>query len=147
MENNFIAHLFKELELIEYWGTGIQRIKDLCVGVSKKEPLIAEKNDFFDVEFFRSYKSLSNNVPDNVPDNVPNNVPNNVPDNIEVKSSDRIGTLISLMTENSHITIAQLAKVFSVNEKTIKRDIEKLKNEGIVERVGSTKSGYWKVTI
>jgi len=29
---------------------------------------------------------------------------------------------------------------------TIKRDIEKLKANGLIERVGADKGGYWKIT-
>jgi len=33
-----------------------------------------------------------------------------------------------------------------VTEKTIKRDIEKLKKEGKLNRIGPDKGGYWDVT-
>ncbi|MDR2584506.1 MAG: HTH domain-containing protein [Fibromonadaceae bacterium] len=32
-----------------------------------------------------------------------------------------------------------------VTKRTILRDIEKLKNENSLERIGSEKGGYWKV--
>ncbi|MEY8701653.1 RNA-binding domain-containing protein [Francisella philomiragia] len=51
--NKVVANVFKELGLIEQWGSGINRIKKICETNSLKEPKIAEQNDFVDVEFFR----------------------------------------------------------------------------------------------
>ena len=38
---------------IEQWGSGISRIKRLCLEAGLKEPQIKEHNDFVDVEFYR----------------------------------------------------------------------------------------------
>ncbi|WP_208123282.1 RNA-binding domain-containing protein [Facilibium subflavum] len=51
--NKVVANIFKELGLIEQWGSGINRIKKICETNSLKEPKIEEQNDFVDVEFFR----------------------------------------------------------------------------------------------
>ena len=46
---------------------------------------------------------------------------------------------------NGKITIPEIGKELKVNEKTIKRDIEKLKESGKVKRVGPDKGGHWEV--
>lgn len=51
--NKVIANVFKELGLIEQWGSGINRIKTICKENELKDPKIEEQNDFVDVEFFR----------------------------------------------------------------------------------------------
>jgi Fic family protein len=71
-------------------------------------------------------------------ENVPKNVTNNVP-------KDRIDMIVNKMRENSSITIKELAESLNVNEKTIKRDIEKLKEENKVQRVGSARKGIWEI--
>ncbi|WP_321777925.1 Fic family protein [Sulfurimonas sp.] len=70
--------------------------------------------------------------------NVPNDVPENVP-------KDREVSILNLIVGNSKITVKELALKFEVNEKTIKRDLEKLKEENKIKRVGSARSGYWEV--
>jgi len=70
------------------------------------------------------------------------NVPINVPKNVPIK---RLEKILSLITENSSITIEQLAHICEVSDKTIKRDITKLKEQDLLERHGSLKSGYWKL--
>jgi ATP-dependent DNA helicase RecG len=58
--NRVIAHIFKELGLIEQWGSGINRIINACKEQGLPTPKIEEKNDFFDVEIIRP-------VPTNIP--------------------------------------------------------------------------------
>jgi predicted HTH transcriptional regulator len=38
-----------------------------------------------------------------------------------------------------------MANLLGVDERTIYRNMEKLKAAGVIERVGSDKSGYWVV--
>jgi ATP-dependent DNA helicase RecG len=57
--NRVIANVFKELGLIEQWGSGIARIKKSCLDIGLDEPKIEEMNDFVDVEFFRPIVSES----------------------------------------------------------------------------------------
>jgi Fic family protein len=72
--------------------------------------------------------------------NVPNDVPKNVPKEREEK-------IISLVKDNPHITIEQLSIKCNVSDKTIKRDIAKLKKEGVIKREGGAKNGVWIVLI
>lgn len=51
--NKVIARVFKELGLIEQWGSGIGRIKNSCTQAGLQLPKIEEKGDSVDVEIFR----------------------------------------------------------------------------------------------
>ena len=73
-------------------------------------------------------------------ENVPKVVTKNVP-------KERVDVILEKMRENSTITIKALAELLAVNEKTIKRDIEKLKEKGKVKRTGSARRGIWQVVI
>ena len=73
-------------------------------------------------------------------ENVPKVVTKNVP-------KERVDVILENMRENSTITIKALAELLAVNEKTIKRDIEKLKEKGKVKRTGSARRGIWQVVI
>ena len=70
------------------------------------------------------------------------NVPIKVPKNVPIERLDKI---LTLMAQNSSITIDQLAQLCAVSDKTIKRDIAKLKEQGRLQREGSLKSGFWKI--
>ena len=53
--------------------------------------------------------------------------------------------VLALMRKNRHITIYEMMKKLSMSESGIKKVIKKLKDEGAICRVGSPKSGYWKI--
>jgi ATP-dependent DNA helicase RecG len=56
--NRVVANVFKELGLIEQWGSGINRIISACAENELQTPKIAEQNDFFDIEFYRLQPEL-----------------------------------------------------------------------------------------
>src|SRR6056297_295119 len=53
IRNKVIARVFKELNYIEQWGSGIRRIKSSCKARGLKDPEILEKGDFVDVSLYR----------------------------------------------------------------------------------------------
>lgn len=54
-------------------------------------------------------------------------------------------TILRLIDSNPQISMLELARILNVNHKTIKPDFEKLKADGLLERVGPDRGGYWKV--
>ncbi|KLE08932.1 hypothetical protein AF79_07345, partial [Aliarcobacter butzleri L354] len=59
----------------------------------------------------------------------------------------RLDKIIEIISENKDITIVELANKLDVADKTIKRDIVKLKEQNRIIRVGSLKSGHWEVKV
>ncbi|OHE08977.1 MAG: cell filamentation protein Fic [Sulfurimonas sp. RIFOXYD12_FULL_33_39] len=53
--------------------------------------------------------------------------------------------VLALMKEDSKITIYELMEKLSMSESGIKKVIKKLKDEDIISRVGSLKSGHWEI--
>jgi Fic family protein len=72
----------------------------------------------------------------------PEDVSVNVSVNVSVKDK-----IVDIITQFPVITVKEMAKMLSVTERTIYRQIDKLKTDGKIERVGSDKSGYWKVVL
>ena len=64
----------------------------------------------------------------------------NVSVNVSVKNKIK-----EIIAQNPHLSAKEMAKIISVSQRTIHRNIESLKNENLIERVGSSKTGYWKV--
>lgn len=50
------------------------------------------------------------------------------------------------MLFNKYITIPELAELVEITERSVERNIVKLREQEKVERIGSTKSGYWRVS-
>ena len=71
------------------------------------------------------------------------NVPVNVPVNVPLK--DRQKKIIATLSKDPHTSAKTLAEKFGVTEKTIKRDLQLLKQQNLLARIGADKNGYWKV--
>jgi len=53
--------------------------------------------------------------------------------------------IFELITENPKITRIQLSEKLGINPSAIQRHIQKLKGDGLIERIGGDKGGYWKI--
>ena len=71
-------------------------------------------------------------------------VPNKVPDKVPNKSETHI---LELLLKSPHITAAEIASEIGITDRAVRKIISALKGKGLVERVGSNKSGYWKVNL
>ena len=59
--------------------------------------------------------------------------------------TDRQHAIISLVKDYANMTTTQMAERLGVTKRTILRDIEALKEKGLIIRVGSEKTGYWEL--
>jgi predicted HTH transcriptional regulator len=66
---------------------------------------------------------------------------------VSVKSSEKTSEkILVLVGENPLITIAELAQVIGVAERSIERNLKKLQAEQRLSRHGPAKGGCWEVT-
>ncbi|MDR0231677.1 MAG: Fic family protein [Dysgonamonadaceae bacterium] len=71
------------------------------------------------------------------------NVSVNVPVKINTNITEKI--VLDLLKINPTITYEQIAEKINKNRKTVQRTIASLKEKGIISRVGSDKTGSWKI--
>ena len=67
--------------------------------------------------------------------------------NAEIKISEKQKKIILMLKENPYCTIKEISDKLEVNHSTVERNIKKLRENGIVERVGAKKDGKWIVKI
>ncbi|MGB5988315.1 MAG: ATP-binding protein [Marinifilaceae bacterium] len=53
--------------------------------------------------------------------------------------------ILKLIFDNNRITISELAKERLISTRSIEKNIKKLKEKDILERVGADKGGFWKI--
>ena len=53
--------------------------------------------------------------------------------------------IITEMRDNPNITTSELHQILGISETAVEKNLTFLKENGYVERVGSKKTGYWKV--
>lgn len=67
----------------------------------------------------------------------------NVPVNVPVNNTEK--TVFNLIKNNTAITYDNIASIIKRDRKTVQRAINKLKRLGLIERVGSDKTGHWRI--
>ncbi|MCD8041420.1 MAG: winged helix-turn-helix transcriptional regulator [Clostridia bacterium] len=144
--NKELMRIFSDLDMSEQLGTGMKKI------------LRQYPKDIFDIsEHFLSVKFMYNkeaqgiidgpkvadkikNDPDNDPNNDSNDS-NNDPNNLDEVSKK----ILQILQERPEISRKELVELLNKSLKTIGRKLAALKNGGYIERIGSNRSGYWKV--
>mgnify|MGYP001625413004 CR=1 FL=1 len=72
------------------------------------------------------------------------NVTTNVTINVTIKLTET-KKILQIITNSPNVTQKKIAEELNVTTMTVKRNIKKLKEKGIIDRVGPNKNGYWKV--
>jgi len=130
--NPIIAEAMKVLGYVNRFNRGIARVqKEL---VENGNPLAV-----FD---YNKPGSFSVKVIDNFYSEHSEKGSEKTREKIREKTREKI---IRLLKENSQITTAELATLTEITEKGIEYHIKKLKDDGILERVGPDKGGHWKI--
>ena len=69
----------------------------------------------------------------------------NVSVNVSVNDVSVKSNIIDMIRQKPNITASEMAKMLSVDERTVYRNLEKLKDSGKLTRIGADKNGYWKI--
>ncbi len=116
-----IADMFKTANIIEKYGSGIKRVIKLFKENGSKEPLFEERLGVMVVVAYRK-DSFSEASLENTRDKI-----------------------VILLKQNPKCTIPEMMDKMGKSRDTIKKHISRLKRDNIIQRIGSTKSGYWKL--
>ncbi len=69
----------------------------------------------------------------------------NAPVNAPVKFNATQTQILQLIENNERINILELTEALGKDRRTITRNIKALKEAGVIARIGSDKTGYWKI--
>ncbi len=136
IRNRCIAEVFSRMKIIESWGTGIKRMFSSCKEYGIREPELLEIGDSFRVNLYRpSYNEVHQSSPKSSLKSSPKDV------------NQTQHKIIDMILNNPKITQAVMAEELGVTSRAVKKSIRELGEKGILEHVGSARSGYWKVKI
>jgi len=125
--NPIITNLLQRCNFVENMGTGINKIKDLCIANNVKEPDYVF-NEFFTIIFRRE------------------KINEEINGEITGEINEEINTIRVLIKKNPGIKAKSIAKAAAKPKKTIDRYLKKLKDLGKIEYRGSNKTGgYYAV--
>ncbi len=123
-KNPKIAKIFKEIGLADELGSGVRNM----------------------VKYTKIY---SGGIPEFKEDDIfKTNVPLIVKDNnvgINVGLNEIQNEILKLIEKNKNITQKEISEELNITKRTIERNMMILKEMNLIERIGSRKSGYWKI--
>ena len=141
--NQLVCDIFSRLDFMERRGSGIKKIL-LAYENDEKKPKFEIIGDVFIVTFYsRLYRNVERND-DNVDRNVERNVERKIKGKYPELSNISIN-ILNLLEKNKYLKQNEIAEKLNKAPNTIYRNIKVLKDMGIIERVGSTKKGYWRI--
>ena len=140
--NPAIANAFAYMKIIEKWGTGIPRIFRECRDYGLPDPELIDFDGDFRVNMYRNTAiDYSPRVNDRVNDKVNDRVNDKVNDRVnEIEEK-----ILKFIDNDPAITITQLSMELELSRKTIAAKLKTLKEKKMIERVGSSRKGYWKI--
>jgi len=122
--NPDVATTFFRAGLIEACGRGTIKIIEECKKFNLPTPVFT--NEFSGLQVTFRGKKVSGKTSGKV-------------------SGKTSGKILDLINENNEITIPELSNRIGVTERTIERNIRKLRKERKLKRVGGAKGGHWKL--
>lgn len=131
--NPDIARVFYRAGYIENWGRGIQKIRDACKAHGAEEPEYIVHGGDIMVKF----KALQSAI---VTDPKVSNVTKDVTKDVTMEEA-----ILGLIRENKAITTFEMAEFLSVTRRTIQRNLDTLRDKGIIVRKGGRRYGYWEI--
>ena len=130
--NPGIAHVFYLAGFIESWGRGIEEICSACRQDGLPQPEYTINPGAIMIMF-------------TAPEDRVIGVTDKVTDKVTVNLTVREQELLTLLAEDPGYTMPQLAERMQISRKTVAVKIKSLKEKGLIERVGSDRSGYWRL--
>lgn len=126
--NPLIFGLFARMHLVEQIGSGIRRIHQVMHEAHLPEPIF-RKEGIFVVVLKRPQNSATRTT-------------RKTRGETRGETREKIKKAIE---ENNQVTTAMLAEILDLTIKGIEYQLSILKKQGILERIGPNKGGYWKI--
>ena len=138
--NPAVANAFFRSGEIEAWGRGIQRIFQACHEAGTPMPLVRyEPNDLwlefpFAVDYLAAMggeRKTTGSI--------------GLDEKLDEKLGQRRAAILRLVRGNPKITVTGLARSLGISRTAADKNIQVLKTEGWLARIGPAKGGHWEV--
>ena len=153
--NPKVADVLFKAGMIESWGRGFDKIKEECEAnntplpkyeISERGIMVLCKPGEKYLKLLKKYGlgTKEENVTDNVTDARLIKI---LKLSENSKKTVRMLGIIEMIKKDENISVTEMAESLGVTTRTIKRDIDYLKEMKVVKREGTAKSGKWIISI
>ena len=131
------------MELVENVGSGIKRIRDAMNEYGLRPPVIRTAETWFPITFRRkgpdeAIESLSRK-------GIGEPARSGSPIGSSKRPPITRERIITLIAANPRITSNAIAPSSRITKRAVLKQIRRLKDEGLLRRIGSPRAGYWEV--
>ena len=133
--NKIIADLFSRIHFGEKIGSGMERMKFYCKNEKAPFPEIRFSDTYFYIVFKPSKAYLERLVDAKVTERVTERVTENQ------------SIILKEISRNKFITTRELSSIVEISVRKIKENLAKLKQKGLLKRIGPAKGGYWEINV
>ena len=139
-KNPIIANFFRNIGYSDKLGSGVRKVFTYSEKYSGADPIFAES------DVFRITVPLDDNFSwdaQKTSDTVNATVNDTVNDTVKLNGSQK--KIIDELKKNTELTQEQLSKLVGISVVNIKKNMKKLQDLGLLTRIGSDKTGKWKI--
>jgi ATP-dependent DNA helicase RecG len=132
--NPLLFGLMQRMNLVEKIGSGLMRIQNAMKEYDLPGIEFEADSNWFKIIFKRSKANIAEKDKDNTREK-----------NREKTREKTREKILNLIREKPEITTKELIEATGLTRRGVEWNLDKLKEEGIIERKGSKKSGYWEI--
>jgi len=124
---------------IDTWGRGTLKVIQACKEAGLAEPQIVETNGGISVTLFqKEFRKYSEDV---------RKMFGRRSEEIRKKFGRNVEMTFNVIVANPEYSAEKIAQELKISPRTVEKHQAKLKEAGVIERTGSTKTGYWEIII
>lgn len=156
-----LAMAFSYMHLIERWGTGMLRIAEMIREAGLGDLEIIDGGTELRFNIYRKHNTGQTPKAEQVSGQSAGQTPKaeqvsgqsagqtpeeNIQEELLKLSSDE-KTVLNVLQTSPQIIVRDIAQQLDFSRSAVSRLMRKLKDKGIIERIGSNRKGYWKIQL
>ena len=138
---------FSYMHLIERWGTGMLRIAEMIREAGLGDLEIIDGGTELRFNIYRKHNTGQTPETEQISgQNVGQTPEANIQEELLKLSLDE-KTVLKVLQTSPQIIVRDIAQQLDFSRSAVSRLMRKLKDKGIIERIGSNRKGYWKIKL
>ena len=152
IRNRALAHAFSYMNLIEAWGSGIPKLMEAMQEYGLREPEFRDMEIGFRINLYRNMEETRIGTDQDV-QKVDQDIQKLTDDAVKISVyteynlTDKSKAVLALIKEQPDITQREIAAQLGWKINRVKYQIDKMKSQNIIQRIGTSQKGYWKILI
>ena len=152
IRNRALAHAFSYMNLIEAWGSGIPKLMEAMQEYGLREPEFRDMEIGFRINLYRNMEETRMGTDQGV-QKVDQDIQKLTDDAVKISVyteynlTDKSKAVLALIKEQPDITEREIAAQLGWKINRVKYQIDKMKSQNVIQRIGTSQKGYWKILI